>query len=86
MSESSKTVKVKALKAHSYNAVWYEAGSLYDIDEQYADSVANQGMAVRVVEAETNVATENPQTKAAANPLTTADVPTRTVARPAKKK
>ncbi len=46
--EKPKMVKVEALQAHTFNGQSYEVGDSYDIDEQYIESVAVQGKAVRV--------------------------------------
>ncbi len=98
MADKPKTVKVEAIKPHSYNAVAYEVGDTYDIDEQYVDSVAAQGMAIRVdrvahAKAEKKAAEESTtaqaKARAAAVPMTTADAPTaakRSRARAAKAK
>jgi hypothetical protein len=45
--EKPKTVTVEAIQPHSYQGKDYEVGDTYDIEEQYADSVASQGKAVR---------------------------------------
>ena len=47
MAEKTKTITVEALQAHSYNGKDYAVGDTYDIDEQYAESVAIQGKAIR---------------------------------------
>jgi hypothetical protein len=47
MDEKPKTVTVEALQLHTYNGKSYDVGDTYDIDEQYADSVAAQGKAKR---------------------------------------
>lgn len=47
MADKPKTVPVEALQAHTYDGKEYQVGDTYDIDEQYADSVAVQGKAVR---------------------------------------
>ena len=46
--DTPKTVTVEALQAHTYNGKSYDVGDVYEIDEQYAESVAAQGKAVRV--------------------------------------
>ena len=45
---AEKTVTVEALEYHTYDGKEYEVGDTYDIDEQYVESVASQGKAVRV--------------------------------------
>jgi hypothetical protein len=43
----SDTVEVEALQVHTYNGKEYQVGDTYDIEAQYADSVAAQGKAIR---------------------------------------
>jgi len=42
------TVKVEALKWHTHNGQIHQPGDVYEIDEQFAESVRVQGMAKRV--------------------------------------
>ena len=93
----SATVKVEALKAHSYNGKNYAVGDTYDIDAQYVDSVFNQGMAVRVdrvahAKAEAKAAESNPKPAPVSQTLVTPTTPVKApkapkaVATPAKAK
>ncbi len=45
---AEKMVTVEALEYHTYDGKEYQVGDTYDIDEQYVESVALQGKAVRV--------------------------------------
>ena len=44
------TVTVEALKWHTHNGETHKPGDVYEIEEEYADSVRIQGMAKRVDE------------------------------------
>lgn len=43
-----KLVTVEALKYHTHDGKAYNVGDTYDIEARYVESVAAQGMAVRV--------------------------------------
>lgn len=45
MADTPKTVKVRALQAHSYNGKNYDVGDTYDLDAQLLDSLRIQGKA-----------------------------------------
>jgi hypothetical protein len=78
--DTPKTVTVEAIKAHSYNGKAYAIGDTYEIDEQFVDSVAAQGMAVRldrVAHAKAQADASEKARKAASHPvapLTTDDL------------
>jgi len=48
MADKAHMVTVEALEYHTYDGKAYEVGDIYAIDEQYVESVALQGKAVRV--------------------------------------
>lgn len=82
------TVKVEALAYHTYNGQAYQVGEIYDIDEQYADSVAQQGKAVRmdrVARAQVAVKDAEQSRAAASHPVAPMGIDMGVAAKPTRK-
>ena len=73
--ETPKTVTVEATEYHTYMGQEYQIGDTYEIDEQYAESVVQQGKATRVERGE-SAAKAEPKASHPVAPMTTTSMTT----------